>query len=1143
MSFVGNLDHALERLRTTRQARVINTAIQQPTASGTRSLGIRSVYAQSQVMYTQPQFYSPLHTPQNWQIPTKRREVLSWLRYFAENEPKVAAALSIYSSFPLNGFETQCEDSKIKRYYDSLNKKLNLDHWCQMISREYFLVGDVFPFLQISCDKCKSTNVLPNGKLCNHPGGTFSRMVCLNPDWIDVQRNQLSDDPVITMIPDDELKRTVFQKRPKALYDALPVHIRQLILSGKPFPLDNRNVSHIMHDETPYGTYGSSLIRRLFKVLTYKDKLMTAQWIVAERLILPIRVVKVGSEERPAGPSDIADIQQQLAQTANDPNLTLVTHHNFEYEWIGCFSTNDNNNSVLCKDGLKHYKDLTESDLIATWNQKNKQVEYQKYIRKVEFKYDKSNSSGYAYRIGVKNWNFLATPNHRHYMVDGTIKRSDELKIGDTLLMQNDWKWDGGVIPETLPFKERKEFSEFSLKEFCRFAGYYVAEGNVKKEGNKNLCEAKKIQCFAITQEYTSPIYNDMLSLCKKISPTLWVTHDPRGRGETNQIQIGNASLSRWLAEQFGDGSYFKKFPGWMMELPTEYLKIIWDSMYAGDGCKGRKKYTTASSRLCGQVCNMLVKFGKSPHVTTESGITKKGKRYTTCRIAWAEMFLAKIFRLTKIEKVPYEGDVWCLETPNHNFFVKAGNQILLTGNSSGKVLTLSNEFEFINKEILQGLMVNEALLSGEMGGYASAAIGAEMLIARMESWRQGTLARWIEEKIYKPVAQMRGFVDEAATEELGEPVWLYPKIKWNDLNIRDDTQQKQIWMQAYDKKIMSAESLCEKLDLHYDQEVERIRLETAQTTIGGPPGGAGGMGGAPGGEMGGMGGGGGVGGAPPGGLFGGEAGAGGPPPGGPMGAPGDTGMGGTGMGSPVGGAPAAAGSMGKIMTKGHAAKQMKPMAEEAAQPTGVKLTSLEQIMYKLLSEMKYGMRLPFNPWVQYPLGPYRADFAIPQLRLAIECDGFAWHSLPDKKAKDQMRDAQLAKYGWTTVRFSEVDLKENLKEVQKTVAALIFKLWKKAHEDQAKKGKGKVAMTDPAMFKKAETMDTGDFEFMDLAQKYGMVSVPLGVVSMEAIDLMAQEDPYIKPEQRLEAVWGAATTPIVKEAEVKTEAKESDGA
>jgi very-short-patch-repair endonuclease len=737
-------------------------------------------------MYTQPQFYSPLHTPQNWQIPTKRRECLQWLRYFAENEPKVAAALNIYAQFPMNGFETQCEDSKIKRYYDSLNKKLNLDHWCQMISREYFLIGDVFPFLQISCEKCKSTNVLPNGKLCTHPGGTFSRMVCLNPDWVDVQRNQLSDDPVITMIPDDELKRTVFQKRPKALYDALPPHIRQLILSGKPFPLDNRNVSHIMHDETPYGTYGSSLIRRLFKILTYKDKLMTAQWIVAERLILPIRVVKVGSEERPAGPSDIADIQQQLAQTANDPNLTLVTHHNFELDWFG----------------------------------------------------------------------------------------------------------------------------------------------------------------------------------------------------------------------------------------------------------------------------------------------------------------------------------------------------------ASGKVLTLSNEFEFINKEILQGLMVNEALLSGEAAGYASSAIGAELLISRMESWRQGTLGRWIEEKIYKPVAQMKGFVDEAATEELGEPVWLYPKIKWNDLNIRDDTQQKQIWMQAYDKKIMSAESLCEKLDLHYDQEVERIRLETAQTTIGGPPGGAGGMGGA-----------GGVGGAPPGGLFGGDAGAGGPPPGGPMGAPGDTGMGGTGMGSPVGGAPAAAGSMGKIMTKGHAAKQMKPMAEEAAQPTGVKLTSLEQIMYKLLSEMKYGMRLPFNPWVQYPLGPYRADFAIPQLRLAIECDGFAWHSLPDKKAKDQMRDAQLAKYGWTTVRFSEVDLKENLKEVQKTVAALIYKLWKKAHEDQSKKGKGKVAMTDPAMFKKAETMDTGDFEFMDLAQKYGMVSVPLGVVSMEAIDLMAQEDPYIKPEQRLEAVWGAATTPIVKEAEVKTEAKESSGA
>ena len=187
ISFIGNLDHALERVRRGSGYRNSQgTSLPPVTAPAPTSVGALSGfrYAQSQVTYTQPQFYSPLHTPQNWQIPSKRREVYQWLRYFSENEPKVAAALDFYSSFPMNGFETQCNDSKIKRFYDSLNKKLNLDHWCKMISREYYMIGDVFPFLEIECESCHGSNLDKRGKLCDHKGGTFSRLVVLNPDWI-----------------------------------------------------------------------------------------------------------------------------------------------------------------------------------------------------------------------------------------------------------------------------------------------------------------------------------------------------------------------------------------------------------------------------------------------------------------------------------------------------------------------------------------------------------------------------------------------------------------------------------------------------------------------------------------------------------------------------------------------------------------------------------------------------------------------------------------------------------------------------------------------------------------------------------------------------------------------------------------------
>lgn len=616
-------------------------------------------------------------------------------RYFYENEPKVAAAIDFYSSFPLSGFETQCENSTVKRYFDSICKKLNIDYWAKMISKEYFLIGDAFPFLEVACEKCHGTNIdTDTHERCRHPGGAFRRLVVLNPDWIDVQANQFAQDPVITLLPDDELKRVVWQKQPKEIYDKLPPHIKQLIFSGRPIPLANESVSHIKHNPYGYGVYGTSLIRRLFKMLTYKDKLMTAQWIIAERLILPIRVVKVGNEERPAGPADIADVQQQLANVANDPNLTLVTHHAFDYDWFG----------------------------------------------------------------------------------------------------------------------------------------------------------------------------------------------------------------------------------------------------------------------------------------------------------------------------------------------------------SNGKVLQLSNEYDLINKEILQGLMINEALLSGEMSGYQSAAIGAETMIQRLESWRL-ELARWIEQRIFLPIAQMRGFIDKDASEEIKEPVWIYPKIKWNDLNIRDDTQQKQLWIQLHDKQVLSTQSLCEKFDLDYDHELERIRLESAAQMIGQQGGGAGGAGGGAGGvEMGGLFGGGGGGGgaemgAPP------EMGGAPPMGGGEMGGAAPPGMGAD-MGMPT--AAGMGGTAGKMLAPGRKPNKSTSKApeEQKTQPQ-LRLTSLEQIMYKLLM----GMSLPFRKFAQLPMlnGKYKTDFAIPSLRLAIECDGDAWHGTPEAKARDKKRDMEMAQQGWTVLRFNELELKEKQPLVAKTVAEYVHRLWQAA--------------------------------------------------------------------------------------------------
>jgi very-short-patch-repair endonuclease len=55
----------------------------------------------------------------------------------------------------------------------------------------------------------------------------------------------------------------------------------------------------------------------------------------------------------------------------------------------------------------------------------------------------------------------------------------------------------------------------------------------------------------------------------------------------------------------------------------------------------------------------------------------------------------------------------------------------------------------------------------------------------------------------------------------------------------------------------------------------------------------------------------------------------------------------------------------------------------------------------------------------QVPCGKYRIDLALPTYKIAIECDGRAYHSTPQQKAHDRRKNAYLRKHGWRVLRFS----------------------------------------------------------------------------------------------------------------------------
>jgi len=51
--------------------------------------------------------------------------------------------------------------------------------------------------------------------------------------------------------------------------------------------------------------------------------------------------------------------------------------------------------------------------------------------------------------------------------------------------------------------------------------------------------------------------------------------------------------------------------------------------------------------------------------------------------------------------------------------------------------------------------------------------------------------------------------------------------------------------------------------------------------------------------------------------------------------------------------------------------------------------------------------------WPQFPVGRYFLDFADPNRRIAVECDGKEWHD----RERDMERDAELRELGWTVYR------------------------------------------------------------------------------------------------------------------------------
>jgi hypothetical protein len=132
---------------------------------------------------------------------------------------------------------------------------------------------------------------------------------------------------------------------------------------------------------------------------------------------------------------------------------------------------------------------------------------------------------------------------------------------------------------------------------------------------------------------------------------------------------------------------------------------------------------------------------------------------------------------------------------------------------------------EDTSKDIMIGLGMPDALLSGS-DTYSSSFLKVELLTNEYAKFRTD-FATFVENKIFKPISMRRGFVTK---DEWGEPVLVYPTIKFDRLSIARGTEDFNLLSQQVDNNRLPVTALVESLG--FDAEDVKSQLREEMTSV-----------------------------------------------------------------------------------------------------------------------------------------------------------------------------------------------------------------------------------------------------------------------------------------------------------------------
>jgi hypothetical protein len=128
---------------------------------------------------------------------------------------------------------------------------------------------------------------------------------------------------------------------------------------------------------------------------------------------------------------------------------------------------------------------------------------------------------------------------------------------------------------------------------------------------------------------------------------------------------------------------------------------------------------------------------------------------------------------------------------------------------SRDRLLDLGTEYEITNKLLYIGLRITESMLTGE-SSYSGERIHLDVMNTMYLLYRE-TISEFVEEMLFKPVAEKKGFFE---IDENGNKTYLYPKLQFTRLALRDNTELLDFMYNLYQKGSMPIDYIYDLINI-----------------------------------------------------------------------------------------------------------------------------------------------------------------------------------------------------------------------------------------------------------------------------------------------------------------------------------------